>query len=494
MQGDRLSRQLKDSERIFSLLVRSVKDYGIFMLDTEGRLISWNEGAQHILGYSAEEVIGKHFSMFYTAEALAANHPQHELETALTAGRYEEEGWRVRKNGETFWATAIISPVYDNGVHVGYAKVTRDLTERRRSQIAQEHFRLMISAVRDYAIFMLDPQGNVMTWNEGAQRIKGYTASDIIGKHFSTFYPQEVKDRGHPQYELEVAKQQGRYEEKGWRVRKDGSMFWANVLITALWDQGQLVGFAKVTRDLTERRRTEQIKEEQARRLSETNDELQRLAYVISHEMQAPISTISRYGNLLTVRYKEALGRDAFEFFDKISEATKLVARMVDDLWTYARVSKPNALHELVYVRHCVNDAIEQLHDQIGEAQITIEDLPSVDVNRTQLTFVFKELITNALRNRTTDTPRIRISGRKQADTWLFSVEDNGIGLDKVYSSEVFQLFHRLRGGPEPHATGMGLAICRKIVGQHGGHIWYESEPGQGTTFYFTIPESAQPV
>lgn len=496
-----LTAQLKDTERTLALLVRGVRDYGIFMLDPKGQVATWNEGAERIYGFAASEAIGKHFSIFYTPEELQTRHPQQELENAKNSERYEDEGWRLRKDGTRFWADVVITPVYDeNRQFVGFASVIRDLTERKQNELllenerreaakSQEHFRLMITSVRDYAIFMLDPQGHVATWNEGAQRIKGYTASEIIGRHFSVFYTPEAQQNKHPEHELEVAKEEGRYEEEGWRIRKDGSMFWANVVITSLFDEGELVGFAKVTRDLTERRKSEQVREENSRLIDETNQELQRLAYVVSHELQAPIATITRYGNLFSVRYKHVLGPDAYEFLDKMGEATRLIARIVDDLWTYARVSKPNAVFELVYTGHCINDAINELGEVVSDADITTGNLPSLEANRQQLTFVFKELIKNAIRYRSTDRPKIHIEAKEHDKGWLFSIRDNGIGIDKIHSLEVFQLFHRLRGGPEPAATGMGLAICKKIVQQHNGHMWYESRPGTGTTFFMHLPE-----
>lgn len=489
-------RRLRDNEHIFELLVDSVTDYGIFMLDPCGNVITWNEGAEKINGYTANEVIGKHVSILYAEKPDSSEHAQNELEIANTKGRFEEHCWLTRSDGSQFCAHIVITPAYENEELVGFAVVCRDLTDRQKlepiranTMPKEQHLRLMINSVRDYAIFMLDSQGNVMTWNEGAQRIKGYAASEIIGKHFSHFYTQDAKDSQHPQKELEIAKKQGRYEEEGWRVRKDGTTFWANVVITALFDHGKLIGFAKVTRDLTERRRLEEQKEENARQIEETNAELQRMAYVVSHELQAPISTISRYGNLFAVRYRDALGTDAHEFIDKMIDSTKLISRMIDDLWTYARVSRPNAIHELVYARHCLNQALSELDGTLGDAEIHCGELPSLEANRAQLSFIFKELINNAIRFRSADVVRIEIKAQPVQDGWLFSVKDNGIGLDKIHSSEVFQLFHRLRGGPEPTATGMGLSICRKIVNLHRGHIWFESAPGDGTTFFFWLPQ-----
>jgi PAS domain S-box-containing protein len=245
-------------------LVENIQDYAILMLDTAGHVISWNLGAETMKGYTPEEIIGSHFSRFYPAEAVARNLPAQELEVAAAVGRFEDEGWRLRKDGTRFWANVVITRMLDqNGKPVGFSKITRDLSERRKQELAlresEERFRLLVTDVRDYAIFMLDPKGIVSTWNAGAEHIKGYSAAEIIGSHFSRFYPPEAIKRQLPEIELRGAMLQGRYEDEGWRLRKDGSRFWANVIITAIRNaSGHLIGFSKITRNLTERRRHEE--------------------------------------------------------------------------------------------------------------------------------------------------------------------------------------------------------------------------------------------
>jgi PAS domain S-box-containing protein len=259
-----LSPQAEHRDEVFRRLVESVRDYAIFLLTPDGRIASWNIGAQRLKGYSAEEAIGRHFSMFYPADAIERGWPAEELRLAAANGQLEDEGWRLRKDGSRFWANVVITALRSpEGELIGYGKVTRDLTERReheeRLRESERSLRLLIDGVQDYAIFRLDPHGIVSSWNQGAQRIKGYAAHEIIGKHFSTFYPPEPVARGWPQEELRLATERGHFEDEGWRVRKDGSYFWANVVITAIRDeQGRLLGFSKVTRDLTERRRHEQ--------------------------------------------------------------------------------------------------------------------------------------------------------------------------------------------------------------------------------------------
>ena len=248
----------------FQELVESIGDYAIFKLDAEGLIRTWNSGAERIKGYTAQEIIGKHFSVFHPAELVAQGFPARELAQAAALGRFEDNGWRVRKDGSRFWANVVISPIMDSrGRLLGYAKISRDLTVQHEQQLrlqhSEERFRLLVMSVKDYAIFMLDTKGIVVTWNAGAEAIKGYSAEQIIGSHFSCFYPPEAIRCGLPERELEGATMQGRFEDEGWRVRRDGSRFWANVIISAVRNEaGHLIGFSKVTRNLSERREHEE--------------------------------------------------------------------------------------------------------------------------------------------------------------------------------------------------------------------------------------------
>lgn len=265
-------KDLELSEKRFRLMIAGVKDYAIFMLDPEGHIATWNEGAERLKGYKANEIIGSHFSRFYTHEDMARNHPQAELELAVKNGKYEEEGWRVKKDGTRFWASVLITAIRDSdGDLLGFSKVTRDLTERKKAEEqlrhSEERFRLMVMEVKDYAILMLDPQGHVATWNEGARRLKGYNEEEIIGQYFGKFYPPEDIKNGKPAWELEQAEKIGKIEDEGWRIRKDGSRFWASVVITRITDpSGRIIGFVKVTRDLTDRVKAEQAKVAEARK------------------------------------------------------------------------------------------------------------------------------------------------------------------------------------------------------------------------------------
>ena len=247
------------SERRFRVLVQGVTDYAIYMLDPAGIITNWNAGAERINGYTAEEIVGQHISRFYGWEDRAAGLPARGLAIAAREGRHEAEGWRVRKDGSQFWATVVIDAIHDDAGHlIGFAKITRDTTEQRKQQEhlreSERQFRLLVNGVTDYALYMLDLNGIVTNWNAGAQRIKGYTADEIVGQHFSKFYTEDDRTAGLPSRALLNAATKGRFEADAWRVRKDGTMFWANAVIDPIKDEhGKLIGFSKITRDITER-------------------------------------------------------------------------------------------------------------------------------------------------------------------------------------------------------------------------------------------------
>ncbi len=493
------------SEQIFKLLVNSVGDYAIFMLDVDGNVLTWNEGAQRIKGYTAQEIIGKHFSTFYTQEAKDKKHPDNELRIAIAEGRYEEEGWRVRKDGTLLWANVIITAVYDNDKLVGFAKVTRDLTERKMSQQREEIFRLLVSSVSDYAIFMLSPEGNVMTWNEGAQRIKGYAADEVIGKHFSLFYTKEAQKRKHPQRELEVARAEGRYEEEGWRIRKDGSLLWANIVITPVYDNSKLVGYAKVTRDLTQRLLADQEREMSAKILDQTNIDLQRALDVksrflstISHEVRTPMSAIIGMTELLTC---EDLGHDNNVVVRNVFDSSKRLLQLLNNLLEAARMESGDlALENRNFpVRAVIGDIRQLIALDAGRKFLRITG--TVDSQIPEYVFGDELKVRQVLLNLAHNAVKFTDAGIIDISTELiirtpeqisirFSVTDTGVGLKPGDRDKLFQPFvqandstKRIYGG-----TGLGLSISKQLVELMGGTISVTSELGSGSKFWFDLP------
>src|SRR5579884_4111559 len=342
----RLIQPNLQSERVFRLLANSLRDYSLFLLTPEGIIASWNPGAERLKQYKADEIIGKHFSIFYTPKDLHIQKPKNELEVAAATGRYEEEGWRVRKDGTRFWASVVITAIRDDdGTLLGFGKITRDLSERRE---AEARYRLLIEGVSDYAIFSLDSKGVVTSWNIGAQRIKGYAADEIVGRHFSTFYTPEDRAGGLPEKVLKTAEETGHFQGEGWRVRKDGTRFWSSVVVTALRnEEDELIGFSKITRDVTERKHlldaVQRHADELELRIAEreqTNAELEAFSYSVSHDLRAPLRAIEGFAVALHEDYGEVLDETATDYLNEISKAAVRMNRLVQDLLDYSRLSR----------------------------------------------------------------------------------------------------------------------------------------------------------
>ncbi|AUX44499.1 hypothetical protein SOCE26_059630 [Sorangium cellulosum] len=483
----------------FRMLVESVKDYAIFMLDTEGRVVTWNPGAQQIKGYSAQEVIGTHFSRFYPAEALARNWPALELAEARRLGRFEDEGWRVRKDGSMFWANVIITAAYDDhGELRGFSKVTRDLTERKRQEESlrqsEERFRLLIEGVRDYAIFMLDAEGRVATWNAGAQQIKGYSAQEVIGTHFSRFYPAEAVERNWPEMVLSTARREGRFEDEGWRVRKDGSMFWANVVITAIHGaNGELRGFSKITRDLTERKRLEQV-ESNARRMEE-------FVAMLAHELRNPLASIANATGVL--RLDAQTSAQVAWAAGVLERQVGQLVRLVDDLLDVSRITRGKIMLESkrVDLTDVVARAAEASRTWIDAREQVLEvRLPGEPLFVTGDLARLTQVVTNLLHNAAKFTPaRGSILVALEADDThaTLRIRDSGVGISPELLPRVFDLFtqgdrslDRADGG-----LGIGLTIVRRLVDLHGGTVRAVSEgPGCGSEFIVQLPRLTKPA
>ncbi|HWI92379.1 MAG TPA: PAS domain S-box protein [Flavisolibacter sp.] len=506
---------LRQNEERFRLMVEGVRDYAIFMLDSTGHIISWNEGAKRIKGWSANEIIGKHFSTFYTAEDLEDKKPERELRIAIATGKYEEEGWRVRKNGSVFWANVVITALFnEQNEHIGFSKVTRDLTEKKENEEhlrqSEERYRSLVEQVTDYGIFMLDEKGKIISWNEGAKRIEGYEEREIIGKYFSIFYPEEDILNGKPAHELKVARAEGKYEEEGWRIRKDGSLFWASVVITAIYNNdGVHIGFSKVTRDLTERKEAEKALRESYERyrvltdelritnaeLSYANQELEQFTSIVSHDLQEPIRSIKSFLRLIEIKLNNEQNEDLKTYIAKAIIAADRMKQLILNLLHYSQLSKVGIVTEEIHVEDLVNEAIQNVRTSVdrNNAQITIEtNVDTIEGDRVQLVQLIQNLLSNALKFTDAASPKIKISSFRENSHVKFAVSDNGIGIADADISKIFEIFRRLHTKKDYPGTGIGLAICKKIVDRHHGRIWPESVPGKGTTFYFTLNEEKE--
>ena len=498
-------RDASPTSEPYRLLVDSIRDYAIFALDPDGVILSWNVGAERIKGYSAEEIVGRHFSTFYTAEDLAAGKPELELLVAEREGRVEDEGWRMRKDGSRFWASVVITALRDpGGKLVGFAKVTRDLTVRRRWEEelreSEERFRVLVLSVKDYGIFMLDPEGRVASWNEGARRIKGYEAEEILGKHFSTFYPPEVAASGHPTRELEIARREGRYEEEGWRIRKDGTRFWANVVITALFgEQGDLIGYAKVTRDLTERRLAQQREVDDARRLAEVEAASRAktgFLAAMSHELRTPLNAIAGYAQLM----QDGVGGDVSEqhrdYLARIRNSQQHLLGIVNDLLNYSRMEAGVIVYEreLVVAHEVVEGVLAMVTPQVERKRLRLRrGVCTPDVAAIADRLKVEQVVLNLLSNAVKFTPEggtITVRCGREAQWVTISVRDTGPGIPADKLEVIFDPFVQLgRTLTSRHeGAGLGLAISRDLARAMHGDVRVESVEGEGATFTLILP------
>jgi len=501
--------------------VNAVRDYAIFMLDPQGYVLTWNEGAERIKGYAPSEIIGKHFSAFYTKEDLKRNHPWDELAIATRDGRFEEEGWRVRKNGTLFWASVVITALKDaHGKVLGFSKVTRDLTDRRKAEDAlrasEERFRQLVEGVKDYAIFLLDPKGFVVTWNEGATRLKGYLPGEVIGKHFSQFYPPEDIAAGKCDFELEEASLTGRYEEEGWRIRKDGTRFWANVVITAIRDgHGKVTGFSKVTRDLTERRRAEErlkrANEELEKRVAQRTIELSHAKQsleaamrsrdeflsIASHELKTPITSLKLQAQMLLSKFDAASGKTppiprAVAGLGLIVAQSDRLSALVEYMLDISRAQLGKFTYE--FNQTDISELVTNIANQWQEpfaangAGFTAEVEAGISgkIDSYRIEQVLLNLLSNAMKYAAGKTVTLNL--RRIGQTAVIRVKDDGPGIESSRQTRVFERFERGENVPGVTGFGLGLFISKTIVEAHHGTISLDSAPGKGAEFTILLP------
>jgi PAS domain S-box-containing protein len=493
------------SDRFYRILVETVRDYAIFHLDPQGHIITWNAGARRLKGYEKKDIIGQHFSVFYPPEDIASGKPAHELVVAEAEGRFEDEDWRVRKDGSRFWANVIITALRnEEGKLIGFAKVTRDLTERRRAEEAlrqsEQTFRLLVQNVVDYGIFMLDPMGRVASWNEGAERINGYTVDEISGRHFSAFYPAEDIAAGKPAHELRVAAEVGRFEDEGWRIRKDGTRFWANVIITALRNSAnELIGFAKVTRDLTERRAAEQRAIADARRVAEieaaSRTKSEFLA-ALSHELRTPLNAIGGYADLLLMGVRGPVTQQQRQDLERIQHSQQHLLLIINDLLNFSRIEAGRIQYDIepVTLASIIDAVSPMIEPQAALRGLDFIREPCasdlmVNADRVKSEQILLNLLSNAVKF-TERGGQITVSCDCVGSTGRIRVTDTGVGIPLEKIDAVFEPFVQLgRSLTSAHeGTGLGLAISRDLARSMGGDLSAQSELGSGSTFSFTLP------
>ena len=498
---------IEDGDR-YRLLIDAITDYAIYMLDPDGRVTSWNPGAQRFKGYAAGEIIGQHFSRFYSEQDRAEGAPANALRIASQEGRFEREGWRIRKDGSRFWAHVIIDPIRTpEGQLIGFAKITRYLTERKLAETAlrasQEQFRILVQGVTDYAIFMLDPSGQVSNWNPGAERIKGYAPAEVIGSHFSRFYTPEDRQAGAPERALAIAVAEGRYEQEGWRVRKDGSRFFAHVIIDPIrGDGGELIGFAKITRDVTERRAAQKALDDAREALlqSQKLEAIGQLTGGVAHDFNNLLMAV--LGSLELVRKRLPHDPRITPLIDNAMQGAQRGAALTQRMLAFAR--KQDLKLDPVDVPALVRGMTGLLQRSLGPAMRIETHFPRglglVLTDPNQLENALLNLAVNA-RDAMPDGGAIRIQARPETlgaateiglppgDYVRLTISDTGHGMDGATLARATEPFFTTKGVGK--GTGLGLSMVHGLAEQSGGRMTVRSQVGEGTTVEVWLPQVA---
>jgi PAS domain S-box-containing protein len=488
-------------EQRFQTLVNAVFDYAIYMIGADGLVATWNSGARRFKGYEADEIIGRPYATFFLPDDRAAGLPDRILRTAAEEGKFEGEGWRLRKDGTRFWAHAVVDAIRgEDGTLIGYAKITRDLTDRREAERAlfesEQRFRMLVQGVRDYAIYMLGPDGRVSNWNAGAELIKGYRSDEIVGQHFSRFYTQEDRAAGEPARALETARSAGKYEKEAWRLRKDGTRFWASVLIDPIYDEaGQITGYAKVTRDITDRKRAEEELEETRAALyqSQKMQALGELTGGIAHDFNNLLTVIRGSAELL--QRPELADDKRRRYLASIVETADRATGLTNHLLAFGRrqALKP----EVVQLNLRLDAFAEMVQRTFGSKyEIALDldpDLPLVEADITQLETALLNGAINA-RDAMPEGGRLTIATRHLAGSDEVCVElaDTGSGMESGVAERAFEPFFTTKEVGK--GTGLGLSQIHGFAAQTGGRAELHSRPGEGTKLRLILPRTDKPV
>ena len=499
---ERRVASVPDDDR-YRMLIEAVNDYAIYMLDPDGYISSWNPGARRFKGYEESEILGEHFSRFYTEADRERGLPRRALEIAAREGKFEGEGWRCRKDGTRFWAYVVIDPIKDaSGNLLGFAKITRDLTERKLAEEAlrksEEQFRLLVQGVTDYAIYMLTPDGQVSSWNAGAERIKGYRPEEIIGQHFSRFYTEEDRQAGAPRIALETAAREGRFEKEGWRIRKDGSRFVAHVIIDPIRaPDGTILGFAKITRDITERRETERALQEAREALfqSQKMDAIGQLTGGVAHDFNNLLMAV--LGSLELLRKRLPADPKMTRLIDNAIQGAQRGTALTQRMLAFARRQELKPAQ--IDVADLVSGMTDLLHSSLGAIAQIQTDIPrglrKVLVDPNQLELAILNLAVNA-RDAMPDGGSIFIAAREEkvanaadlkAGRYVcLSVTDEGCGMDEATQQRALEPFFTTKGVGK--GTGLGLSMVHGMLDQSGGKLVLKSRKDEGTTVELWLP------
>jgi PAS domain S-box-containing protein len=493
----------KRAESRFRDLLESAPD-AMVIVDGAGQIQLVNAQTEAVFGYPRQKMIGQpvelliphRFHDHHVGHRSGYSHAPHPR--AMGAGL---ELFGRRADGSEFPVEISLSPLQTEAGTL-ISSTIRDVTGRKKAEVAlrqsEERFRLVVSEVKNYSILTLDPLGHITSWNEGAERIKGYRAEEVIGRHFSKFYTESDVRNGVPYHELQVAREQGRIETEGWRLRKDGSHFRANVVITALRDEkGELRGFGKITRDVTEQKRAEEEMERQQAALAHSNaeltalnSELESFSYSVSHDLRAPLRHIDGFARILQEEHGGQLDEEGRRYVERVLQAANHMGHLVDDLINLALIGRKELARQRVNLNELVRQSIAELPGEAEKREIEwrLERLPETECDPGLLKLVFINLLSNALKfTRDRQPAVIEVGTRGSQGATEFFVRDNGVGFDPKYADKLFGVFQRLHKQEDFEGTGIGLATVQRIIRRHGGEIRAESEPGHGATFVFTL-------
>jgi PAS domain S-box-containing protein len=486
-----VEEELRESEERCRLILEGIQDYAIFMMDLRGHVVSWNAGAERIKGYRADQIIGQNFSCFFPPEEVERGRPAEVLRMTAASGRHEEQGMRVRKDGSRFLASVTFTALRDVAGNLrGFSEFSHDLSESKESEAK---YRGLLEAAPD-AMVVVNADGEIVLLNVQAEKEFGYRRDELVGQRVKNIIPEGFAERliadGTRTAADALAQQIGMGIELIGR-RKDGTEFPIELMLSPLASAEGILVTAAI-RNITERKKAEDHLVKTVGELKRSNEELQQFAYVASHDLQEPLRMVASFTQLLAKRYKGRLDSDADEFIAYAVEGSFRMQGLIEDLLAYSRAGISEKALQQISSEKALNEALANLRATIQEsgAVVTRDPLPAIITDETQLVQVFQNLVGNAVKYHGSKAPLIHVSATKNGrEEWIFSVRDNGLGIDPQYFQRIFVLFQRLHGREQFKGTGIGLAICKKILERLGGRIWVESQPEMGSTFYFTLPE-----